>query len=196
MTELEKIAYARMYIDKLSKGINPLDDTFVPDDDIVNNVRISRCLFYVSDVLGQIISNEQMRQRRQKKHKKEYFDISKEALEHFNYSQTPITLSEFCKRLESMVDLSAMRRISRSSLPLWLVHLGMLQAPVVGSHKYSGGPTELGLSVGVTKISYMRNGRQYELNALTLEGQRFVIDNFEAFLVFRERRKIKINDPE
>ncbi len=33
MTELEKIAYAKSFIDKLANGINPLDDTPIPDDD-------------------------------------------------------------------------------------------------------------------------------------------------------------------
>ena len=54
MTELEKIAYAKSFIDKLANGINPLDDTPVPEDDIVNNVRLSRCFFYVSDLLRQV----------------------------------------------------------------------------------------------------------------------------------------------
>ena len=48
MTELEKIAYAKSFIDKLANGINPLDDTPIPEGDIVNHVRLSRCFFYVS----------------------------------------------------------------------------------------------------------------------------------------------------
>ena len=57
MTELEKIERARMYMDKLANGINPIDDTMVPDEDIINNVRLSRCFFYVSDILRQVIEN-------------------------------------------------------------------------------------------------------------------------------------------
>ena len=45
MTELEKIKRAKMYMDKLANGINPIDETMVPDEDVVNNVRISRCFF-------------------------------------------------------------------------------------------------------------------------------------------------------
>ena len=55
MTELELLERAKMYMDKLANGINPLDDTFIPENDIVNNVRLSRCFFYVSDVLRQVI---------------------------------------------------------------------------------------------------------------------------------------------
>lgn len=58
MTELEKIAYAKSYIEKLANGVNPLTDQVVSDMDVINNVRISRCLFYVSDLLRQILDND------------------------------------------------------------------------------------------------------------------------------------------
>ena len=64
MTEIEKIEYAKSFIDKLANGINPLDDTPIPEDDIVNNVRLSRCFFYVSTILQKEIDREQ------KKHQK------------------------------------------------------------------------------------------------------------------------------
>ena len=57
MTDLEKIEYAKSFIDKLANGINPLDDSPIPDNDIANNVRLSRCFFYVSDILRQVIEN-------------------------------------------------------------------------------------------------------------------------------------------
>lgn len=46
MTELEIMQHAKGYLDKLAKGIDPLTDQEVPEDDVINNVRISRCLFY------------------------------------------------------------------------------------------------------------------------------------------------------
>ena len=57
MTELEKIAYAKSFIDKLAQGINPLNDTPIPDNEVVNNPRLCRCFFYVSEVLAQVIIN-------------------------------------------------------------------------------------------------------------------------------------------
>ena len=57
MTELETLERAKMYLEKLANGINPIDGSVIPDGDIVNHVRISRCFFYVSDVLRQVIEN-------------------------------------------------------------------------------------------------------------------------------------------
>ena len=54
MTEMERIGLARTYIEKLANGVNPLTDQEIPENDSINNVRISRCLFYVADVLKQV----------------------------------------------------------------------------------------------------------------------------------------------
>ena len=45
MTELEIMQHAKDYLDKLAKGIDPLTGREVPEGEIINNVRISRCLF-------------------------------------------------------------------------------------------------------------------------------------------------------
>ena len=57
MTELDKLIRAESYIRKMANGINPITDETAADDDMVNNVRITRCLYYVSDILGQVIAN-------------------------------------------------------------------------------------------------------------------------------------------
>ena len=52
MTELETMQRAKMYLDKLAQGTDPITNQEVPEDSVLNNVRLARCFFYVSDVLG------------------------------------------------------------------------------------------------------------------------------------------------
>ena len=54
MTELEKIEYTKGFVDKLAEGINPIDGTPIAEGDLLNNVRISRCMYYVSDILRRV----------------------------------------------------------------------------------------------------------------------------------------------
>lgn len=49
MTELEKMKYAKSYVKQLANGVNPLTGSPIPDGDLLNNVGISRCMFYVAD---------------------------------------------------------------------------------------------------------------------------------------------------
>ena len=57
MTELETMQRAKMYIDKLAHGIDPISGEEMPRNSVLNNVRLARCFFYVSDVLGRVIAN-------------------------------------------------------------------------------------------------------------------------------------------
>ena len=43
MTELEKMQRAKMCVDKLADGADPLTDAEIADDRTINDVRISRC---------------------------------------------------------------------------------------------------------------------------------------------------------
>ena len=45
MTEKEILERAKRYVDSLANGINPLTDEPIDENDVVNNIRISRCLF-------------------------------------------------------------------------------------------------------------------------------------------------------
>lgn len=58
MTELETMIHAEFYIRKMADGINPITNEPAADCDMVNNVRITRCLYYVSDILRQVIDND------------------------------------------------------------------------------------------------------------------------------------------
>ena len=57
MTELETMQRAKIYLDKLARGVDPISNQEVPEDTVLNNVRICRCLHYVSGVLEQVIAN-------------------------------------------------------------------------------------------------------------------------------------------
>ena len=50
----KKLRVAIDWISKLANGTNPIAGSTLPDNDIVNNVHISRCLFFVSNLLEDI----------------------------------------------------------------------------------------------------------------------------------------------
>lgn len=62
--DLELLKHANNYIEKMANGINPLTDKKCNDNDMINNVRISRCLFYVSKVLDDVIKNNNKKRTR------------------------------------------------------------------------------------------------------------------------------------
>ena len=94
MTDLEKIEYAKFFMDKLANGINPLDDSSIPESDVVNNVRLSRCFFYVSDILRQVVENGGVKPVKVTKHRKKEFVLTDEERSKIQISEIPLSISE------------------------------------------------------------------------------------------------------
>lgn len=135
MTELEKIERAKMYMDKLANGINPIDDTMAPDDDLINNVRLSRCFFFVSDVLRQVIENGGTKSAVNKKLKKLPLEIPMEKRSQFAYSEVPIPASEIAKRINALVDNDTMQKLTYSGILTWLTEIGMMECALTPDGK-------------------------------------------------------------
>lgn len=109
MTELETLERAKMYMEKLANGINPIDGSQMPDEEVVNNVRLSRCFFYVADVLRQVIDNGGVSQ--QKKDRKVPFFLPVERRNAFAFSNQPIPISEVSKRITDLIDVENMAKL-------------------------------------------------------------------------------------
>ncbi len=186
MTELEKIAYAKTFIDKLANGINPLDDTPVKEDDVVNNVRLSRCFFYVSDILKQVIENGGVTPPARVH--RERFNLSAEAVQGFEYSATPLPISEIAKRISALKDDPNMRNLSHVSITNWLVSIGMLYVQDKGDNRTEKRPTEDGIHLGISTEA--RHGMRGDYTAVlySTDAQRFIVDNIDAIVALNTRK--------
>lgn len=148
MTELEKIAYAKTYVEKLANGINPLTGEVVPESDLINNVRISRCLFYVSDVLRQVVERGGSSPRRAKAPKVP-FEIDYQTRQNFSYSEHPITISEITKRINDLIAIPEMKKLSYKHISHWLVECGYIVLIPDEKGKMIRVPTDQGVRVGI-----------------------------------------------
>ena len=187
MTELEKIAYAKSFIDKLANGINPLDDTPIPEGDIANNVRLSRCFFYVSGLLQKEIDRERKKELNAKKADRLPFSIAPEQLQRFEYSATPITASAMAKKINWLVrediEEKRMEKFSYRKINYWLRDIGMIEWREWGNGKSKRFPTAEGESIGLILQIWENYGRKSPVIYLSEEAQHFIIDNIEAVMV-------------
>jgi hypothetical protein len=100
--DVNLVAHAKDYIEDLARGINPLTKNTIDDDDVINNVKISRCLFYVSDVLGEIVDNGGIGTRKASKPKQTPFDPQQLDMTNYPYSAQPIGISVIAKRINEL----------------------------------------------------------------------------------------------
>lgn len=182
MTELEKIAYAKSFIDKLANGINPLDDTPIPDGDIVNNVRLSRCFFFVSDILRQVYENDGIVVSKKAKQRKNEFSLTEEERAKIQISDISLSVSEISRYLNTIVDLDKTKRLSAAEINNWLLSMGLLENIMLSNGKNRKVPTPQGNEIGI--FSEERNGQYGPYVAVLFlpKAQQFIYDNIEAIV--------------
>lgn len=181
MTELEKIAYAKAYVEKLANGINPVTGQEVPDGDVINNVKISRCLFYVSDLLRQVVENGGIYQPKAKI-VKQPFHLDYEARKQFRYSEIPISISEIAKRMNELIPVENMQKLNYKYLLDWLMESNFLELIPGVNGKMTRNPTRNGTMLGIT-LEHRESPRgPYSVIVYNLEAQKFLLDNLDAVI--------------
>lgn len=174
MTELETMQRAKMYMDKLARGIDPITDQPLPGDTALNQVRLSRCFAYVSDVLGRVIANGG---NVGSSNRTQPFTISPEQLAMVQLSREPVTVSWLVESLANAVNNPEMRRLSTTVITNWLLGQGFLEKQTTPDGKNIRVPTPSGQAIGLT--SKTRQGREgeYQMVFYDLGAQRFVLDH-------------------
>lgn len=183
MTELEMIERAKMYMDKLANGVNPIDDTLAPEEDIINNVRLSRCFFFVSDVLRRVIENGGTEPARAKKRPpKVPLDIPFEARAQFAYSDSPISASEIAKRVNDLIEDDRMEKLTYANIVTWLTEIGMMEWAAAPDGKRAKLPTKTGAENGILVESREGGNGPYQAVVYNRAAQQFLVDNLDAIL--------------
>ena len=193
MTELETLERAKMYMEKLANGINPIDGSMIPDEDIVNNVRLSRCFFYVADVLRQVIDNGGVTP--QKKTRKGAFSLTAEQRNAFDFSATPIPISDLSKRINSLSENENMATLGYTVIRDWLMSIGMLEDALDGNGKHTKRPTAQGENIGITLDARTGSNGTYFVVVYNVAAQHFIMDNLDAIIEFDNSMKENQGQP-
>ena len=186
MTDLEITKRAKEYIDKMANGIDPITGEQIPTADALNNVRISRCLFFVSDILRQVIENGGVIGKKAKT-TKQPFSVSHNELSGFAYSSTPIHVSEIAKRINALTDDQSMARLKPVSITSFLIDSGFLVQVDRGDGHNTKIPTEAGKNLGISIEERIGQNGEYHVTVYNKEAQQFIVDNFDAIAEINNR---------
>lgn len=178
MTEMETLKHAKEYLDKMVQGVNPLTDREVPEEDLINNVRITRCLVYVSDVLRQVIENGGIgapsRTRREKKANFFITDVQKTWL-------YPTDDYAFAKQITDLVNEVTEENNCNKFQAKWIadffLQIGMME--IIDGKKHA---TESGKSIGIKTEYRTTPYGSYWVNSYSPQAQQFLFDHFDAVI--------------
>ncbi|MGN1025298.1 MAG: hypothetical protein ACI4P4_02715 [Faecousia sp.] len=179
MTELETMQRAKMYMDKLAQGVDPITGQELPEDSALNNVRLARCFFYVSDVLGQVIANGGVIGARPKL---QPFSITMEQLSKVRISQEPIRVTQLVEMIGAAVDNPQMKKLSTTAITNWLLEKGFLEKQTTPDGKSRRVPTASGRMIGLSTETRQGQYGEYLAVFYNAEAQQFVLDNLADML--------------
>ena len=182
-TELEKLERARLYIEQLANGIDPISGRELPEDSALNQVRLSRCFFYVGDVLGQAIVKE----KRAAKIPLLPFALPAELRE-----QIPLEPSAMVRRftdsINELVDLTTMNKLKTTAFTGWLMEQGYLREDVFNGKRRKV-PTEKGRAAGITDEQRQGQFGNYTATLYDENAQRLMITHLDEIIAISNGTK-------
>lgn len=204
--EIKILERAEMYLRKLSCGVNPLDESFLADNDICKQERISKCLAYVADFLKQkVISggekDEKQNLAKQPKPAKQRptrelatkeLEISAEALSKFEISEEAVSVSGLIRKINAVViqDKGMMPLIYADAAEV-LSQEGILQKQENDKGKDSNLPTAHGEELGFSRAEADIRGHHAVFTKCSAEAQKYILDNIQKCVALANARLAK-----
>ena len=178
MTELEKIAYTKAFVDKLAEGINPMTEAPIPAEELLNQPRVAGCMRYLSELLDTIIRNGGIG----KVEKTRPFAIDPARLAELRYAPVPISAREITRKLDELTGDPLMKSVSAQAIHRWLLQSGYLYVDESNPQDPRKLPTEAGRRLGI--LTEQRQGREGEYVAVLFNesAQRYIIAHLPDIL--------------
>lgn len=182
MDEVEKIKYTKAFIDSLAEGINPLNGEPIPEGDLLNNVRISRCMFYVSTLLDKLCSGKGLTapKKKLKNADKQPFSITDDCIRNFEYVNADVYASDIANKLNALIDADAIQKIKVSAITEWLTNEGYLQLHDSANGKAYKKPTDAGKELGISEEFRSGNLGGYFVLRYNINAQKYIVEHANA----------------
>ena len=184
MTDLKKVKYAQAYMTDLANGVDPVSKQTLPNDTCLNNVPLTRCFFFVADVLKQVLENEGQAQpsvHQAQPPDNNAFMVSKELKSCLVVKESLVTITEFIRPLVEYLDKRYIQKIPATAFTEWLVEQGYLVEMTSARNTHPKMPTFTGKNLGITteQRRSMKDQRLYTAVLYSANAQRFIVEHFE-----------------
>ena len=175
MTELETLQRAKVYMDRLAQGIDPITGNEVPEDSTLNQVRLARCFFYVSGVLQQVIDNGG---HVGGKPKKSSFVVTQK-MRCLPPAERPVRITEFAEMLAGAADDPNCKRPNSKAMTDWLISKGFMEKAADADGRQKRVPTENGKRIGLYTETRQGQYGAYMAVYYSREAQQFLLDHLD-----------------
>jgi hypothetical protein len=178
--ELKILDRAIEYTSRLANGVNPLNNTRVSANDVVNQEKIKAYLQYVEQILRKY-RYDQLDPTIYRK-KTIPFSITPEQLRNYRYFNEPATASRICKAITELTGEEGMQAMKAQDVSAWLMKEGYLEE-IQYQGKTNKVPTDKGKAVDIfaaEAVNYANEG--YIRLTYGLKAQQLIIRNLNQII--------------
>jgi hypothetical protein len=171
---------ARDYVRQLADGVNPFTGEELPDDTVLNDVKLSRCFFYVAGVLEQEVGRIESAERRAERQVKggAGFSMTQAQKDAVVLSDDPVPVTVLADMFNAQAS-DNVKKLSAVNITSWLFAYGYLTQSADNEHgTHSRIPTLIGGQIGIT--SEEREGQRgtYFQNFYSKSAQKLILNDF------------------
>ena len=202
--DLKRLETAIQYIRRMAAGRNPVTNRPAPENEVLGNVNVHRCLNFIDEVLtdvhksGGVVGRPPQREKAAKIPLSETFPY--EILEQYRYRQDQ-QISFFLKQLEEYLPEDQKMPVAATTVTGWLRENGYLEKQAVNdTGKENSVPTKKGEALGMYAEKAGIYPNEYYRVFYNEDAQRFIVGNFRRILTEyeaireRNRREKKSDD--
>lgn len=202
--DLKRLEVAIQYIRRMSEGKNPVSNRPAPENEVLNNVNVHRCLKFIDEVLtdvhkcGGSVGIAAQRERKPKDPVSQIFPY--EILDKYEYRQDQ-QISYLLRQLEEYLPEGSKMPVQAALITGWLRENGYMEIKAVNdTGKENSFPTRKGQDLGLYDEKAGVYPNEYYRVFYNENAQRFIVKNFRKILTegeaIREKnRKERKNSP-
>lgn len=177
--EINKLQWAKMFMDYLANGVDPVSNTDA-DADTLYNEEIRSCFRYISDILSREIYEAEINTK-----KSSAFLITDEQFAELKTYSYNCKVSELAIEINRVTEENNTKKFSATWINDWLEKEGYLRKSDLRSRI----ATEKGNQLGISSEYRQRdNGDEYYINFYTEEAQSFVFSHLNDIIAYRNEK--------
>lgn len=195
--DLKRLEIAIQYIRRMSEGKNPVSNRPAPDNEVLNNVNVHRCLKFIDEVLTDVHKNGGSVGLVSQRERKPRVPVSQtfpyEILDRYEYRQDQ-QISYLLRQLEEYLPEGSKLPVQATLITTWLRENGYLEIKAVNdTGRENSVPTTKGEDLGIYDERAGVYPNEYYRVFYNENAQRFIIQNFKKILTeaeaIRERNR-------
>ncbi len=178
VSDFEKMDKAKTVLMKIAKGINPINGEPIKDESFLNDPKIIRCFYYITEVLDNVMNGAYSRGG-----KLTHFFISPEQKAMVVLPDGLIGVNEFSKQVNKCIDQSKSKNLTGVELNKRLKKMGVLGEEtntVTGKSRTVTNSSSK--EYGFEMITRSFNGAEYEMVVINDTGKRYLMDHLEEIM--------------